>query len=418
MASNVTCAEMPGCPLVRVMSRRQSRYALFLPVLWFMAVEFIDELVDGAFGAAWPAVKSDLHLSLTQIGLLLSLPRFLGNVVEVPLGILADMTPRRRLILAGGLAFVLATGLIMAAPNFPVLLAGLILFNPASGAFISISQATLMDMAPEQRELNMARWTLAGSLGNLIGPLAVGAAAAASLGWRPVFGLIAILALGAVVMQRFPMPASSLSEPAPAEVATAPPLSRIARDIRQAASGGALRWLVLLETSDLMLDIFRGYLALYFVEVLFVSQVTAGLAVAALTGASLAGGAFMVPLLNRISGQAWLRISALAVAVVFPAFLLIDAVLWKTVLAALLGFLTAGWYSVLKAGLYAAVPGRSGTAVALTNVAGLIGALIPFGLGLIADVFGLQLALWLLLVAPAALLIGLPRQRAAQPQRA
>jgi FSR family fosmidomycin resistance protein-like MFS transporter len=44
------------------------------------------------------------------------------------------------------------------------------------------------------------------------------------------------------------------------------------------------------------------------------------------------------------------------------------------------------------------------------NVFGLVGQLVPLGLGLAAEHFGLRAALWLLLAGPLALLVGLPRR--------
>jgi FSR family fosmidomycin resistance protein-like MFS transporter len=40
----------------------------------------------------------------------------------------------------------------------------------------------------------------------------------------------------------------------------------------------------------------------------------------------------------------------------------------------------------------------------------LIGKLIPFGIGLAAQAYGLGTAMWLLLAGPIVLLLGLPRR--------
>jgi hypothetical protein len=50
--------------------------------------------------------------------------------------------------------------------------------------------------------------------------------------------------------------------------------------------------------------------------------------------------------------------------------------------------------------------------MAIGNLAGLIGDLLPFLIGLMADRFGLTAAMWLLLAGPLALLFGLPFPRA------
>jgi FSR family fosmidomycin resistance protein-like MFS transporter len=75
------------------------------------------------------------------------------------------------------------------------LLISFIIFYPASGAFVSLSQATLMDTDPARHEQNMARWTFAGSLGVVAGPIALGAAAMLGLGWRGLFLVFAGLTL-------------------------------------------------------------------------------------------------------------------------------------------------------------------------------------------------------------------------------
>ena len=78
----------------------------------------------------------------------------------------------------------------------------------------------------------------------------------------------------------------------------------------------------------------------------------------------------------------------------------------KLVLAALLGLLNSGWYAIPKARLYEALPGQSGAAVAVGGIAGLAGAAVPLVLGAVAESFGLGATMWILLVAPVALLLG------------
>jgi FSR family fosmidomycin resistance protein-like MFS transporter len=80
------------------------------------------------------------------------------------------------------------------------------------------------------------------------------------------------------------------------------------------------------------------------------------------------------------------------------------------VLVGLLGFFNSGWYAILQGRLYSSMPGKSGTVMALGNITGLIGGLLPLAIGLAADAFGLRVAIWLLLAGPIALLVGLPRR--------
>ena len=147
----------------------------------YLVIELLDELVFGVSEAAWPLIRTDLSLSYVQIGVLLSAPGIVSALVEPFVGILGDVWKRRTLILAGGIGFILACLLTGLSTSFAILLLALCLFYPASGAFVSLSQATLMDAAPERREHNMARWTFAGSLGVVLGSLLLGASAGLGL---------------------------------------------------------------------------------------------------------------------------------------------------------------------------------------------------------------------------------------------
>ena len=158
-----------------------------------------------------------------------------------------------------------------------------------------------------------------------------------------------------------------------------------------------------------MLDVLLGFLALYFVDVAGATPAQAGAAVAVWTGMGLLGNLLLIPLLERVRGLSYLRLSAVVELVLFPAFLLVPGFWPKLPLLGLLGLFNTGWYSILKAQLYSAMPGQSGTVMTVGNVFGLVGGLVPLGLGLVADRFDLAVTMWLLLLGPVALLVGIPR---------
>jgi FSR family fosmidomycin resistance protein-like MFS transporter len=373
--------------------------------LTLLLIEFLDEFVFGAREAAWPLIRTDLGLSYAQVGLLLSLPNVVGNLVEPVIGILGDVWRRRALILGGGLVFTLALLFTVLSRDFPLLLISFILFSPASGAFVGLSQATLMDTDPARHEQNMARWTFAGSVGVVVGPLALGAAAALGPGWRGLFLLFVGLTL-ALLAGAWRSPFASGQRKSERTSFKA----GVVDALRALRRREVLRWLTLLEFSDLMLDVLLGFLALYFVDVVGTTPAHAGLAVAVWTGLGLLGDLLLIPFLERVDGLRYLRLSTAMELVLFPAFLLVPGVWAKLVLLGLLGLFKAGWYSILQAQLYSAMPGQSGTVMTVGNVFGLVGGLIPLGLGLVAEQFDLMATMWLLLLGPVALLIGIPRR--------
>jgi hypothetical protein len=76
-----------------------------------LVVEFADELADGLKGAALPGIKQSLGLTYGQLGLLAALPLLVGGLLELP----------------------------------------------ASGAFVSLTQSSLMDADPGRHSQLMAR---------------------------------------------------------------------------------------------------------------------------------------------------------------------------------------------------------------------------------------------------------------------
>ncbi len=364
-----------------------------------LVIELIDELIGGAMDAAWPIIKQELNLSYSQIGICMGIPAIVGGLLDPFVSLYGDIGNRRRIILIGGLFFVGALLARSLSPSFFLLLISLIAFYPASGAFVNLSQANLMDLQPHRRENNMAAWALCGSLGMLLGPLVLSGLTSVGGSWRYFFFTAAAMSLCIAVWQWRITPDT---RPKPAS------FHQIKKMVADACrTQGVVRWLVLIQAGDLMIDVLVGFLALYFVEVGHASPAQAGLAVAVWTGVGLAGDLLLLPLLKKMSGLRYLRISAVIVLGLFPAFLMTPWFWLKLVLIGLLGFFNSGWYAIIKAQLYEALPEQSATALALFNVSCLIGGLIPIALGLIAEIFSLSVSMWLLLLGPVILLFGI-----------
>jgi len=393
--------------VIKDRSRRLLRGAAIF-VFTLLAIEFLDELVFGAREAAWPLIRSDLGLSYAQIGLLLGVPNLVAAVIEPALGILGDVWKRWLLIVTGGALFTLALVLFGLAPNYAVLMIASIVFYPASGAFVSLSQSSLMDHDPTRHEHLMARWTLAGSVGVVAGPLLLGLAVWLGVTWRGAFMALVPLSLALTVAAWLQLRWRAR----PVEADEPPPSLRegVRQAVRAARRPDVLRWLVLLAFSDFMLDVLLGFLALYMVDVVKVSPALAGTSVAVWSGVGLAGDALLIPLLERVRGLTYLRYSAIAMLILFPVFLLAPWYGAKLVVLGLMGLGNAGWYAILKGQLYSALPGQSGTVMTIDSAFSLVAGATPAVLGWVAQSAGLPVAMWLLLLGPLALILGLPRR--------
>jgi MFS transporter, FSR family, fosmidomycin resistance protein len=379
----------------------------------YLLIEFVDELVFGVGETAWPLFRNDLHLTYTQIGLLLSLPGIIGAFIEPFIGILGDVWKRRVLIIVGGILFTLSLFMTSASYSFLFLLLSFILFFPSSGAFVSLSQANLMDADTTRHEQNMARWTLAGSLGVLAGPLLLGLFVYLGLGWRGTYAALASFSsLCLLAALRY----------LPADRVAAPSFSlRVVFDGFRAAFSSlkradVWRWLLLLEFSDLMGDVLFSYLALYFVDVGRATETQAGVAVTVWLAMGLITDFLFIPFIDhQTDSMRFLRITAFIELFAFAIFLLTPGFIPKLTIVILVNLCNTGWYSILQGRLYSSLPGQSASLMAIGSVTAPVAKFFPFITGFLADQFGLQTAMWILILGPIALLIGLPQRNNQSP---
>ena len=200
------------------------------------------------------------------------------------------------LVLGGGLCFALALALAAVAPSFWTLLVAFSLLYPASGAFVSLSQAALMDLEPDRREHNMARWTSPAASASWSGrsPRRIRAGRARlARALRVLRGARARRSsCSSGVRRRPPRPSErpALGEALRAITsARGLPLAVPARALRSARRCPARLPRALLRRRGRQLT------------------ATGGLAVASASGAGLAGAAAMIPLLRRVDGLRYLR---------------------------------------------------------------------------------------------------------------
>jgi predicted MFS family arabinose efflux permease len=250
----------------------------------------------------------------------------------------------------------------------------------------------------------MARWTAAGTLGSLSGPVLFAAMVVTGLTWRSTFVLLGAFGLGLALLVRSPRTANA----APFDVRTI--AAELRGNLRATIRLPRLwRWLLLLPLADLMLDVFFGYIALFLTDVAGLPPTTAALAVTIWLLGFLAGQFLLArgvgPHVRRL-----IRWTSAATLVVFSLWLLLPvAEAARLAILFVLGLLASPWYPLLQGEAFAAAPGRAATVTALTSVTGTTGGILAVVAGLVAASYGLTAGLALLLVGPLALLIFTPR---------
>jgi FSR family fosmidomycin resistance protein-like MFS transporter len=397
----------------RKIFRRKSSSAASLTLI-FLLIEFFDELHFGIHGAALPSIRTSLGLNYYQVGLLLGLPSLVNTIIEPVLMILGDTNWRRHLIAFGGLALSLSLLLFASASAFSVMLIASILAFPATGAFVSLSQASLIDQHPSDEAQMIARWTVFGSIGNLSGPLLVAGAMAIALSWRWLFASLCVLAAGLTLSfwARSGPPTSTPEKVSRQKTYTG--LSALPAKLWLALHQRELmRWTGLLLASDLLLDTFTGYLALYLIDSSGFTASQASLAFGVCMLTSLAADLGLIPLLKRYNGRDIVRLSARLAIAFYPIWLLVSSHWVKIFMLVAVRLATIGWYPVLKSEAFRSYRENSGVVMAVDSLAGLASGGITWGVASVASHTSLGTAMWLLLAGPVCLALWVPARHPA-----
>jgi len=370
----------------------------------FLLVELYDELGYSLATVALPFVRNDLGLTYGQVGLLLGLPILVATLIEPFVLLLGDTPVGTRVVVAGGMVLAAATLLAGLSSTFALLLAAFILTAPASGAFVSLSQALLIARHRQRESQTMARWTAAGTIGDLLGPAVLGAFVLAGQTWRQAFLTLGAAGLGLTIVL-----ARHLSFPRLTRGAAAGLAATLRENLRGALRLRRLRrWVLLLPLSDLMLDVFFGYLPLFLADIASLPPASAALGATLWLVGFLAGQVFLGRSLPRPAGVRLLRWSAAATVLLYPVWLLAPAATMKLLLLPPLGLLASPWYPVLQGEAYATAPDRTATVAALTSVSSSLGGVFAVAVGAAAARVGLPAAMTLLAIGPLALLLFTP----------
>ena len=389
-------------------------------------MELLDELysgvpsvgsadVQGAFGASY---------ALTVSALLL-VPGVVALCVEPVLFLLADRYPRKWFVCGGLFAMAAAAFVMAVADSLMLVTVGLSLAFVGSGSGVALSQATLSDAHPDERERILARWALFGEAGDLLAPLLLAGLAATGLGFRTAYGFVGILVLVwalLLAVQRFPDPLPD-SEPLDEEEAAdavdgqrsqpgaAPGL--VAAFLLALKNRTLLFWLLATTLCDLLDEIVVVFAVLHLRDELGADGIERSLVVGAGVAGALAGAALSDRLLARWPPLRLLFLTSAACTVVYVGWLLAPNVWLSALLFLLVGATAAPMYPIASAQAYRALPGRSGAVHAAGHLFTPLSIGAPLVLGLVADAAGVRWALALLIVQPlglaAAALLAAPR---------
>lgn len=367
-------------------------------VATLLVVRLADEWVAFLPSGALESLRDDLGLSYAEAGtLLVLLPA--GGLAGTVFTVAADYVSRRALAASGafaGSACLAVFALPELGGTFLALAVASFALGAASDAYVHGAEVALVDIAGERLEPTLARVNLLGAFGDLLGPLTLAATAALGLGWRPAFGLCAVMLAGyGLVLALSPLP-----PPAPRDGRARPAAAvvEVARDRR------VLR----LAAADLLLGLldepFLGFAIAYLVQrrghSATLATLMAGVVVAGgLLGYARAARAEAAPRPSRER----LRSGAALLAGGSAGLVLAPVVALQAVAAFVIGVAGARCWVSLQALILRLRPGQAGTTSAVVSTISLTGVGYPLLVGWASDRAGLGVGLWLYVAVAVAL---------------
>lgn len=335
---------------------------------------------------------------------LFAIPSLTG-LIEAPLFARAERAPRRWLV---GSLLVMAFACFLGAvvSGWPLAVA-LAIYAPASGISCALAQSDLVMRSGGNTERAMARWTLAGGVGDLLTLPLLSLAAFGSLGIQAAFAVCGVIALvQAAALRRLPLVL------APPEPEDAPPLSVALRNRRLVV------WTLGIACCSLLDEIVIAFGAMHFEEAL-------GAGVHARTmilGSWMVGGLVGLVALERLAGRApparLLAATAAAAAVVYVAWILATSIPASVVLAFLAGVCAGPLYPLAVTCAYAVIPDRPAAVNALASFfSPLEWAVFPIAIGLAGEWIGLTMAMLVLALEPLVLGVVAYRETRAPRER-
>jgi predicted MFS family arabinose efflux permease len=359
---------------------------------------FVDETFSGVPMLGAPDIRSSFDLGYSGVAAtILSVPLLLSLFVETPLLLFVKRFGRRRVVFAGFLGMALAAFAGALTTSAWQLAACLTASGIAAGLALSFTEASLMDAAPDHRELWMTRWTLAGSLGDLAGPGIIALFAWLSFGWRGAFVVVGAMSLIAALTVSRAISGGEIDDDDHLPIREA---------LRRAFNNTSLLWwCVGVTLCDLLDEIVIVFAALFLREVRGADAATTALALSIFPAAAAVGLVVTERLLKRMQPLRILTVACVTCAAALVAFILVPNVGVAIVMLALVGFMNAPLFPLTTAQMYRALPEDSTTVNAVAHLFAPVQVLFPIAIAFTADRFGLSIAVAMLLLQPLGILL-------------
>jgi MFS family permease len=343
-----------------------------------------------------PLIGTELGLSYSQIGLIMTCQYIAAAVANVPGGVLADTVGRKGLLMAVSLFWVGFPYLLIGfTHNYPMLLACIALVGFGNSLWHPTAIPTLGRRYPERKGLVLSLHGMGGNVGDAVAPVVVGAALAIFT-WREVVVMNVLPGLVVALLIFLLMGTLSLDPKKKHETQS---FSEYLKGLRQLLRSRAL---VLLSTGSSFRTMTQAglltFLPVFLAHEMGYSPFWVGACLFALQAAGFAAAPLAGHLSDRVGRKSILMGSMLLSGLVLAAMALAGGSPLFIALVAVLGFFLYATRPVIQAWLLESTPkNMGGSSIGVLFGAQAVGAALgPLLGGMVADVYGLLAAFYFL----------------------
>lgn len=181
-------------PSVAVRPEQSRRFAWLVFALMF-GLLLSDYMSRQVLNAVFPLLKNEWALSDAQLGLLSSVVAFTAGLLSFPLSVIADKFGRVKSVVVMAMLWSLATLVCGMAQRYEHILAARLIVGMGEAAYGSVGLAIILSAFPVRLRATLTGVFLAGAMLGAVLGLGVGGAIAGKHGWRMAFYVMAVIGL-------------------------------------------------------------------------------------------------------------------------------------------------------------------------------------------------------------------------------
>jgi predicted MFS family arabinose efflux permease len=197
------------------MSKTSSAQPSLLPILLLSAAGFSILTTEFILVGVLPGVARDLHVTIPQAGLLVTLFAFTVALVGPMLVALLSRFPRKPLFVLTLLLFALSNSVAAIAPNIAIMAVARFIPALMLPVFWALASETAVDIVGPERAGKAISMVSFGIVAATIFGIPIGTLISDAYGWRTAFGALAVLAFAKAALLFFFLPRTSGSKDQP-----------------------------------------------------------------------------------------------------------------------------------------------------------------------------------------------------------